>query len=204
VRVRTGRFALHPAGVVGIGLRLPSHHAPGRSSCHRPVVSAISATAPSPPQRHLRHSAISATAPSPPRRDLSPPPGLTSPSDVACPAYTHGGRRRPRRPPSLLCCPGPKWALLPVGLLPTPTAGGVSVGTPLSGASLRPSGRTPPGSRKNFQTGGPPPFSGSAQISERCGRQPPDQWRRAQARPIRYFRSRPCGRYLPRRPVGRP
>ena len=43
---------------------------------------------------------------------------------------------------------------------------GVSVGTPLSGASLRPSGRTPPGSRKNYQTGGPPPFSGSRNSSD--------------------------------------
>src|SRR5581483_11025310 len=43
-------------------------------------------------------------------------------------------------------------------------------GTPLSGVSLRPSGRTPPGSRKNCQTDGPPPFSGIDQISEpgRC------------------------------------
>ena len=31
--------------------------------------------------------------------------------------------------------------------------------------SLRPSGRTPPGSRKYCQTGGPPPFSGSASLS---------------------------------------
>ena len=38
-------------------------------------------------------------------------------------------------------------------------------GTPLSGVSLRPNGRTPPGSRYDFQTGGPPPFSGSAQLT---------------------------------------
>src|SRR5947199_5353637 len=42
-------------------------------------------------------------------------------------------------------------------------------GTPLSGVSLRPSGRTPPGSRKNCQTDGPPPFSGSAEDSEPAG-----------------------------------
>ena len=38
-------------------------------------------------------------------------------------------------------------------------------GTPLSGVSLRPNGRTPPGSRCDFQTDGPPPFSGTDQLT---------------------------------------
>ena len=42
-------------------------------------------------------------------------------------------------------------------------------GTPLRGVSLRLSGRTPPGSRKNFQTVGPPPFSGDHQITKHAG-----------------------------------
>ena len=42
-------------------------------------------------------------------------------------------------------------------------------GTPLGGVSLRLSGRTPPGSRKNSQTVGPPPFSGDHQITKHAG-----------------------------------
>src|SRR5262249_25173519 len=40
----------------------------------------------------------------------------------------------------------------PEGLVPALVQRRCRGGTPLSGVSLRPSGRTPPGSRKNFQT----------------------------------------------------
>ena len=42
--------------------------------------------------------------------------------------------------------------LVPEGRIPGAQGGGVAGWTPLSGVSLRPSGRTPPGSRKNCQT----------------------------------------------------
>ena len=96
------------------------------------------------------------------------------------------------------------------GTTPGTGRGGVSVWTPLRGASHLPNGRTPPGSRKDcHSTYGPPPFSGDPYVSTRAGRHRADDRstgplpsprrrlrrpRRGSARPTGRRRScRPCG-----------